>query len=710
MRMIGFELRKLFSEKSFLLIIILLTASVSAYSAYIKPNGFPQECYDKLKADISGKTHSETGETLENRVLEYTVYDTLIWGSINEELFTDKRTAEFSANYKNIEKNSSEITQQLALYKSEYEQFLRLESFPEHINETVKGQSGFSLFNGKNSFVGKNAEKASEAYKKLRNVTPEYAPGVGVRNSLSNAAADCAALILVCLAAVKLFSEERRSGTAMLAVSMQNGAVLFPLAKLAAVSVTAFIGCALFSAAAAVTNEIRFGLFDLSRAIQSVEGYYTSPLDVSVGGFIVINILSKTVCAVCFGFIVSAFSIIFGQTVTFTLSALLASVFGIIYLSVDSSSWLALVKYMNFFAPMDCEAFWGIYLNIDIGGTPFRSCLITLIFISVLLTASVLTVLSVYKRNCIPNKKTIKTHKARFSVNIAVNEASRVLIERKGYIVLFAAVIVTAAYISGIERPLDVDDMMYADYIKNIGGEISENTFEFINAEKARFSKVNAELMQLSDMHSEGKIDDAVFSSEYTALSQKLMGERSLARLEYQLERVKGNPRSELIYDTGYTKMLGIFGKLLPSLIIAISLILLLSPFYSSDNESGMNRLIYSTANGNKRLFALRTGFSAFVGAAVSFAVYLAEFLRFAVLYGTENINSSVKNIAVFSDFPFDLSILSFMILLCALRCIIWAIMSLTALFISRLCPKSTFSITISAIVFSCFIAVVGIC
>lgn len=213
MRMIWYELKKLLSEKSFALIAAMLAVVCALYSL-LAVSDLPQADYYMLRDDINGHTQEELGVILERRVLEYKVYDLLVWGDADERVFSDERAAEYIANYENIEKSSNRISAQLALYEAEYQHYLDVSGYSENVRRIVDESNGFSLFSDENSFEYKNGLKIADAYRPLFDVVPEYAPSEGVRSAASNPALDFALLIIACYAAVKLFSEERDNGCA----------------------------------------------------------------------------------------------------------------------------------------------------------------------------------------------------------------------------------------------------------------------------------------------------------------------------------------------------------------------------------------------------------------------------------------------------------------------------------------------------------------
>ena len=112
-----------------------------------------------------------------------------------------------------------------------------------------------------------------------------------------------------------------------------------------------------------------------------------------------------------------------------------------------------------------------------------------------------------------------------------------------------------ALWLGSIVRPFDIDDTMYADYIRDDGGVITEKTVTYIDTEQARFDGVRSDMAALSEAYLQGKLTGTEYNTQYAALSRQLMGERSFARFVGQYEALKNTPGSALIYDTGYRKI-----------------------------------------------------------------------------------------------------------------------------------------------------------
>lgn len=712
MRMVLFELKKLAYDKGFVCVSVLLLLLCAVYAVFSPPgDSISQRNYENLKQDISGRTQQEIGEILEERVLEYRIYDSLLWGGGNEDAFQDSRASRLIEQYDLVEKNAVFLTGQLALYEKEYQNWLNIQKYPEHIAKIIKAgdeSSVFSLFEQENSFSRRNILTSANAYQALVGTEPEYAISKGVVNTISNTVLDFSLIVILCFAAYKLFSEEKSTGKNILTLSMKNGTRRFAAAKLLSLMLLAFAASVLFMLVVAGCNEVRYGLGNMLRPLQSVEGYYNSPLPLSVAGYFGVAACTKAAAVLCIAFAAALFSLFTRnqQEALFLTAAFLTAHAAVFYAINILSEWAPL-KSISVFSLFHCEGIYQTYMNLDIFHYAVYAALfswvswivwISVFLISVLIFYPKHTMVSAKRRSILPAKKV--------SVRITANELYRIFIERKGLVFLLAIGLGYAMYIGSITRPLDLDDMMYADYIREVGGEITQDTYTYIQQEQDRFDAVNQALAALRQSYAEGQTSSMDFTMRYSALSKELMGERSLQRVVNQLHTVAVNKDAMLIYDTAYLKLTatgGLWYEWMPAAIGMLLLLLWISPSYASDKETGVSALIRSTQNGKKPLMIRRIAICAVLSGVVSLAVYGIQFLRITSLYGDENLWAPIQSLIYFVGYPLPVSVGAYLLLLNLLRCAAFVFAGLLMLLISYVNKRIVTSMTVSALTVGMF-------
>ena len=646
--MIPNEILKVISRRNSIIAFLIMLAGTVIYTAFLPIEDSTQKAYNEFRADISGLSAEEIGERLDERVLELTIYDALLWGEPDSPAFSDERAAKYIEKYKNNEKNSVEIYDLLKLYKREYSRFLASKNYREHIDDITNGNNAMlSILGGE--YEQKNAALTKAAYEPMKTAAPQYFPSEGCERTIRNFAVDISALTAAVLAALLLFGSEKNGG-ATLTLSLKNGNAKFALAKTGAVIVVAFLVLLAGTTAAALTNEIRFGLGNPLRQLCSLAGYYNTTLNITVLGFVLVSLLMKTLAISVFGMFAALLSLLTEKqtAVLFTFAATAAS--AVIYYGIGSVSALAFLKYSSPAALSAPDEIFGNYVNIGVFGEPVYSAFVALLICAVLLmTLTVVSAFAYRKCSVTTEQRKSKTNNRRVSDKIWVNELYRIFISCKGILIAALFIAGYAVWLGSIERPFDIDDMMYADYIRYHGGVITETTENYIKTEQARFDGVRSDMSALSEAVLQGNLTAADYNTQYAALSQQLMGERSFLRFVNQYEELKDIPGSALIYDTGYRK---IYHANLTALFVAIVLMLFLTiPLYGTDRASGFDMYSRALKHGNKHLLYCRIH-CGFVLSIVFTALFsLTMVSRYLLLYGADDILSGVNNL-MFAALP----------------------------------------------------------
>ena len=636
------ELLKVISRRNLIIAFLIMLAGIVTYTALLPIKDSSQAAYNEFRADIFGLSDEELGEYLEERVLELTIYDVLLWGEPESPAFSDERAAKYIEKYKSNTKSSVEVNDLLKLYKREYSAFLGVRDYGAHIDGITNGNDVLlSIIGGE--FERKNSALTKAAYEPMKTASPRYYPSEGCERTLHNYAVDISALVAAIMAALLLFGSERNGGTT-LTLSLKNGNARFALAKTGAVILIAFLVFLAGTAAAALTNEIRFELGDMMRPLCSLAGYYNTTLNISVLGFMLLSLLMKTAAVSVFGMLAALLSLPVQKQTSVLFTCVTAVVSTVIYYGIGSVSALAFLKFSSPAALSAPDELFGNYVNINALGEPVNSAFIALSVCALLLMTLTAATAAIYRKCSAPaEQRKAKANDRRVSDKIWVNELYRIFISHKGLVITALFLAGYALWLGSIVRPFDIDDMMYADYIRAGGGIITEDTATYIETEQTRFDGVRSDMAVLSEAYLQGKLTGTDYNTQYAAISRQLMGERSFARFVGQYEVLKDIPGSALIYDTGYRK---IYGADLIALVVPVVLMLFLTiPVYGADKASGFAVFARSLKHGKRKLQMCRLRNGAVLSCIFSATFFLAMAARYLFLYGAEDILSGAGNL-----------------------------------------------------------------
>lgn len=129
--------------------------------------------------------------------------------------------------------------------------------------------------------------------------------------------------------------------------------------------------------------------------------------------------------------------------------------------------------------------------------------------------------------------------------------------------------------------------------------------------------------------------------------------------------------------------------------------IFLVSPLIANDNKYRMKSVINSTASGN-RSYICRNILTACIYGLISALIWIIPYaVTISRYYGHDGLSGSVRSITDFIDFPLNLTVWQYILIICLLRIISVIFSSLIMLWISSKCKNVTSSILINFAVFA---------
>lgn len=150
---------------------------------------------------------------------------------------------------------------------------------------------------------------------------------------------DVCVIVLIFLAVCAVFLKDREQGITPLLFSATGGRGRLFTAKIALTFALTALLALLFIGENCLIGALRYGLGDLTSPIQSVIGFYTCNLPLTVGQyltlFVLVKILAYLVFAAVFGLIVSAAK---NPLFAYGLCAAFCAVFLVLYFAVPESS------------------------------------------------------------------------------------------------------------------------------------------------------------------------------------------------------------------------------------------------------------------------------------------------------------------------------------------------------------------------------------
>lgn len=671
MRLISSEFRKLFSNRLFIICLVLflivnavgfyfLTTSDETYKYELSlSDSYNEKLSYYLKMDrdevISELTNMKEAYQIASNIQSASSEksDTAYVTAIIERYRTENPKVYVMAEkiiedgFTSDEVYVNELLCKKFSYINEYKLFI------SEMQSRTDSQLQFSVFSKQNTFAYNNIEKTPQDFAHLNDV--EITPGydLGLVLSTGFQLTDYLILILVLLVCVALFSLEREKGLTILIKSTYKGRQHTVFSKLVVTLLVVSGMTLIFCISTLLVGEIAFGLGDLNRSIQSVPEFMNCTIECSVLDYLVIWLVQKmlTFCAVA---LISALLFIFikSTNLTYIVIAILFSAEFCLYNFTASASPLNHLKYINLFYYLNGNELLGNYLNLDFFTKPVNTLSIYFVFLlfCIIVIFPLCVVSFSWKKRFsekgvlanISEKIRSKLHIFSGSASIFKGECYKHYVSSKvllviAFVVVFSFSVLTdnvnIVYQSG-------EDVAYATYLNQLEGELTSDKEKFIEDEQKYIDKINADkaAIELSITLTEDEK-----SAQLTAINNILDTRgRGFERVMLQYETIKSTGENLGItpcfvnYTVGSHLMTDSQREWSLFSLFIVLLVFTLSGVFAYEHKHRMSNLICSAKNGKGKLVVTKF-LVAFLTYSVMYTlIYLPYMINFIATFGTD--------------------------------------------------------------------------
>lgn len=429
------------------------------------------------------------------------------------------------------------------------------------------------------------ARKTAQEYADMDGLRLPLADPTGVEIVMGtwiDASIPCA---IVCLTAMYCFLQERQEGMIPLLFSTKRGRKATFLAKLFLVAVIGCVSCILLSL-------FRLGyagnLGDLSRPVQTLPAFYTSPYRISVGTMLVLNLVQQMAATVFVGIIMSLLCVTLERSLALGAGALIVLMEVLCWRLIESASVLSHLKYLSVPALFSGETMVGNAVFVKLLGIPVNFVHTSLFLL--LIIGTVLAVLAGYryanshKTISLPILRAKQLYGKKLP-GIFRLELAKLLLHQKAALLLLLVLALQPRFYDSFHAHLNTDELRYLSVIKTIEGAY---TPEKQTSLESQWDDLNNHLMQTTDPLMQEEL-----SARLNAMEQVIALGKYLSTRE---EKVS------FVYETGYEAMFGIrpIGVRYQIPLIAIALCLMLPSLFTLDRETGIHSLIQTTSGTTK--------------------------------------------------------------------------------------------------------------
>jgi len=654
MRVLIYELKKLISYRAFLFIslVCIVMGALSSINNIRTADPAPGD-YKHIASEIANMSETEAQEFFQQQL---------------DEIFSGHP------------ENSKYSVVAVSNSKTQFDLISGYGEFLESIKENCKSITSISIFADKDSFAYRNTLKIEQAYENIKIKTLPLDVSQGVENILNNNISDILILFTIFAAAIFIFTKDKEIGIINLLYSYPKGRSRLCLNKIGALFFITVILNLLFMAVLTIISISTYGLGDLSRPIQSVNGYLECNFNFSVGEYLVVSLIFKILGSFLWSILFALICILSSNNAQiYGVSALISVTEVLLYNNISRISNFGLLHDFNLVSFIKPDNIFFTYRNLNIFGYPVNALLIISAVWLILTVALLISVNVIYAGGKNQEYKRIRISIRKHSsekVHKRLNYAFRKSLFLQGSLVVIVIwAVLLSMYHYNFSKPASLYDMYYKQYTTDYAGPINDNTFNIIKQDEQYFADLDSKMMNGEFTASEMKNYQSEQNRKYAFEDFKL-----------RVEAIEDIDNTEIFYDLGYIRAFCVnssdeFKEM--ALLIILICALIISPLISYDNGRKLTTIIYSTTTGKKSYIKRNIIITFIYTAAASFAVMIPYYINILLKYGTQGGNLPINSIKAFASFPIPITVWQFALGLLILRTILFSLISLIMLAVS---------------------------
>ena len=618
MRILRYELKKLFSYKSFLFIIaaVLVMSIVSTLWDIAGRHASPDE-YRQIYSAIQSMSEEEA-----------------------EAYITRQIDIAFSGE-------GGFSPDAICSARDRYVQIKGYGGFLDYIKERCRSITGISFFVDEDSFAYKNALKTETVYDNVKINSLPFEVSEGVEIVLFNDISDILLVFAIFASAIFVFTKDKEIGILNLLHSYRKGRGSLCINKLLVLLIFSALANLVFIGANLAIGGFTYGLGDLTRPIQSVNGFFECSFNLSLWQYLLITFIFKSLGGFLWGVLFAFICSFSGNNAQiYGISVVVVVTEVLLYTKISTLSNYGLLHDFNLVSFIKPDNIFSTYRNINLFNEPFNALIVIPVVWTTLIALLIFAVVKTfageknreYRKIFLGIRRKSIKHKVHGKLYYAFHKS--LALQKTGYLVAGWLVAVVIFHLS-FTKPADLTDYYYKDYTTDNSGAVTAQTDEVIRIDEEYFSMLHEELMS-SDTTIE----------RMQEIQGELQREGALFMFKARCEAIRDSKYdTEIFYDTGYKRAFGVNGNtesLQMALLIMIFTALAVSPLISFDRSRGLTSVIYSTASGNKSYQKHSIIVTVTLSVFASIAVMLLYLFNILSKYGMQGINLPVQFFRVF--------------------------------------------------------------
>ncbi len=600
------------------------------------------------------------------------------------------------AEFQIVDENGYKRKEMLEQLLEDSEKIVNYESYLNELEEELGGENILGILSGDSTFFAENTEKMKMVYQSLHGIPVSFEPSKGIEMT-DTTVTNIIMVFLIIFLSMQCLIQEKEDGILPILRCCKKGRGKLLAQKTGCIWSAAILLSLLFTLENLLFGAASYGVGNLFRPLQSLAGFETSPLKISVFLFLILMWLTRAFALFLIGMFVMLITVLTYQIAVICLGCLIVG--GVSYglfQSISIQSSMANFYYVNPVTLLKTIPLFRSEINLNILGNPVNPCLAAICtgIVICLLLIAVTFFLFVKTREEISISFSIKRKQRgrACAKNLAGEEAYKIWRTRKGFFLLLSILVIQMVQNPG-ERSDSPEEICENGYISQLSGEVTDEKGDWILKEWKRVSQ---------------EIDQG------SQIKQQVLENRIQPLFEQLNARRENGEHAEFITQSGYRKMFGIDEEkvaqkntMLYSIVIVVSCCL----YVTMEKTSGMSVLIEATKNGWKRVRKTKQRQALLFSSVSMVVVWGMDMIWYVKRYGVSEWFCPISWITEFSSWNRHITIFLYILLLWGIRFAGGALLTLLVLFVSEKSKNSMESLVICMFLFvvPAVLAIIGV-
>ncbi|MEY8428305.1 hypothetical protein AALA00_11435 [Lachnospiraceae bacterium 46-15] len=525
----------------------------------------------------------------------------------------------------------------------------QIKEYPEYLRSIQEkaGQQEISIFQDTSEYTRRNLQAAARVFAPLAGRQLPFVNSDTFLNATESVVTDFLILGVLFYLMVSMVVYEKEHGLFRLLRATADGRGALIRAKLLSGALCGILLTLLFWGVNLGIAVWRYGALNLSVPLQAVYGYDGSCLNISVGQYLGLFLLSKMAVYTVISFLVLLLGIKARNTMEIYIGIFLTAGISMACYAVGAYSGIHILHYMNLQFLVETVSAYRFYFNLNFFGYPLPIILLFwggIIFLGVLLWFLNWRVFTGWRFAADIKRgwKRREGKKRRPNVSLFSHELYKFLISGHGWVILCLLVVLQGWLYAQKDTRVYGDEYYYKQYMERMAGRLDQAKVRFLWEEQKKFKESERLLAKKQKEYEKKKISEAELNAVMQLVSRKLEPkaafQRVLGRAEFAKQR--GTP---MVYEGGYLELFG-YGNsgeredMQQAGMMVAALILLLAPYCAGEYSQGMMKLVGTQYYGRRRTLWVKGAIGLLACILVCFIVYAPKLVYIGEIYGYAGI------------------------------------------------------------------------